>query len=358
VARWQFIVGDEGRQDADLTAAKQRRCTWRLRDSAFASFAIDGRHRQAAGITELVTDLQVLRDGVLVYRGRIGQTSDDVGTDAHTVQVASADYRAILDRRLLLDDLGPYTAADTGNIAWALVSDTQARDGGDLGITRGLHPTTAETTTRSYAAPRQTVAAAVTQLGETGTGFDWEVDAELELNLYPGGRGAANNVVLDYGGVVAAVRRDVNPAAYANAVLDIGDTALATEQREAADIATAPEGRWDAQFSAFDIKEQAALAEHADWLLEQSSTIQPAYTVRLKPGRWRGPAHIGLGDPCRLVIRSGRLDVDTTLRVFEITVALGQSGEEDVDLTLGAPLRTQPRSIQELSRRLEDLERR
>jgi hypothetical protein len=38
-----------------------------------------------------------------------------------------------------------------------------------------------------------------------------------------------------------------------------------------------------------------------------------------------------------LVIRSGRLDISTTVRVLGLTFAIGDDGQEDVEVTVGRP---------------------
>jgi hypothetical protein len=46
-----------------------------------------------------------------------------------------------------------------------------------------------------------------------------------------------------------------------------------------------------------------------------------------------------MGDSVTLVVRSGRLNVNTTVRVVGITYDVGDDGEENVSLTVG---RTSP----------------
>ena len=44
-----------------------------------------------------------------------------------------------------------------------------------------------------------------------------------------------------------------------------------------------------------------------------------------------------MGDVVPLIIQSGRLNVNTTIRVVGITYDIGDDGQEDVTLTLGRP---------------------
>jgi hypothetical protein len=82
------------------------------------------------------------------------------------------------------------------------------------------------------------------------------------------------------------------------------------------------------------------------------------YTVRLKRGGWQGPDHIWLGDTVRLIIPSGRLDVDTTARVHEVAIDIDEDGGETVTLTLGGKRPDFRRWPSAIERRLKNLERR
>jgi hypothetical protein len=82
----------------------------------------------------------------------------------------------------------------------------------------------------------------------------------------------------------------------------------------------------------------------------------PTYTVPLQPGAWQGPGHIWAGDTVRMRISSGRLQVDSDLRVQQIDIVIDSSENENVTLTIGqVPLRI-GKAIQGILRRLRALE--
>jgi hypothetical protein len=86
--------------------------------------------------------------------------------------------------------------------------------------------------------------------------------------------------------------------------------------------------------------------------------IRPVWTVKLRRGAWDGPDHIWLGDTIRLIVMSGRLRTDTTLRVFEVDISLDSAGGEDITLALGGPRLDPRRRAKDTERRLRNLERR
>lgn len=353
---WHVKPGESGGRE--LTAARSRRLILRLRAPSEATLSIDGRHEEAAVLDELVTDLYIRRGGRLLYRGRVGATSDSVDSAGHSMQVSTADYRAMLQRRILYDaDTLQWLATDKATIAWQLIQQTQARTAGNLGITNGTTPL-GVAIDRTWEAGAS-IGESIQEIAEEGAGFDWDIDPSTMALQVWAERGSADGVVLDLGGLVSSVRRHVDPSAYANAIRVNGDPALLDiATRDAADLATRPEGRWDGQFGDTTIRDAVTLGRRADWRISEAQVLQPTYTVTLRPGKWEGPDHIWLGDTCRLVVRSGRLSVNTTLRVYEISVTLDDNSTETIDLTLGAPRLDLRSQFAAQSLRLEQLERR
>lgn len=360
MAVWKFVVADTaGTLLGEVVGANARRVTWRLKAAADAACTIDGRTEAALALSELATDLVVLRDGVRVFRGRIGPLADDLEADKHDVSIQAADYRAVLGRRQLYDDV-VFAAVDQAQIALDLVDYAQALTGGDLGIVQGVGfpAATGVVRDRTYEAGKW-IGEAIAQLSEVIDGFDWEVDSDLALNVFYPERGATPEVVLRYGANVTKLKRATEPSGFANALRVTGESTLVPEDRESADLAVAPEGRWDAQAGYPDVVEQTTLEERADFLVIERAVLEPTYIATLRSGWWAGPDHLWLGDYVPLSVRSGRLDETELRRVTELAVAVDENGKELVTVTLGLPPEPSAgRRTPELVRRLEVLERR
>ena len=360
---WKWIVGPAaGGYTDELTEARGRKATFRLTEPSTTSCSIDGRHEQARLIDELSTDLHVLRDGKQLLRARVGSTTDDGDDTSHAVAVNAFDYRELLRRRLLYaDSTLMYAGADQADIVWALVSDTQARTGGHLGIARGRGTSTGRRRDRTYE-PGNSIGSRIDELAAVIDGFDWDVlpttPSALSLDVFYPQRGTDRGEVLDYGRAVARFQRTVDPREYANAGRYSGGEGTTAVTREAPDLASRAEGRWDTQQGDTDLKQQPSLEERADALALAARTLSPSYSVELADGWWEGPAHIWLGDTCRVVVYSGRLAVDTPLRVVEVAADIGDSGEERISLSLGAPPLNYARRQREQAARLTTLERR
>lgn len=376
-ARWSFVIGPaQGGYEWEVANAKARRATFRRRAPSEASFTIDGNDPIAGRITDLATDLHLLRDrgdGLRepLYRGRIAGVSDELTETGHAVSVPSMDYREVLQRRHLLNGSQVvWNGYDQLTIMNGLVQQAQSRPGGDYGISfEHPYPGSYIYRDRTYEVG-DSIGQRIQELSEVENGFDWDIlpDGPSGLALrgwYPQ-RGTDRGVILEYGGLVRALQRNVDVSDYANSVRVTGQPAEGsstppTPAEGAAeglgDPLQFPQGRWDKVIGT-SIVLPATLAERRTWLLDHHQVIRPAYTVQLKRGAWRGPDHIWLGDPCRIVIMSGRLRVDTSLRVEEVSIAIGDSGSEDVTLTLGAPRPNFARRSAANERRIAELERR
>lgn len=368
--RWQFVVGPaSGGHELALSEARSRRFTVRLGDPSEVAYSIDGRHAQALAVDELTTDTHVLWTSdagqtKILFRGRVGNTGDTIGAEAHSIDVTVLDYRAVLARRRLCSgDTLTYTATDQAEIAWNLIAATQGNTGGDLGISKSWSGTTPTGVLRDRTYELgDSVGERINELSEVLGGFDWDITptsaSTLTLDFWYPQRGVNRDVVLELGGLVASARREVSVGDYANALRMTGEEALTAQEREAPDLASRLEGRWDAVYGDTGLTTQPALNERADWQIDEAQTVQPTYTVTLVADAWEGPDHIWVGDPVQLVIRSGRLAVNDALRVYEMAFNLGDHGEETVELTLGGPKPDPYRRVARVERRLRNLERR
>lgn len=353
---WRFVLASAaGEPIAEFLHATDQTVTWRRDDPCEASLTVLGNDPVAADIEELLTDLLVYRDRRLVFRGRIGPTADTLDGTTHTVQVNAVDYRGLLERRIVWASVS-YASLDQADIAWDLIDTSQALDGGDVGIYRGSGDTTGVVRDRNYEAGKR-IGEALQQLGQVSNGFEWEIDASLGFNVFYPTRGSVRDFVVEYGATVQALTRNVDPGRYANAVRYAGDDTTTPVTAEADDIATRPEGRFDVALGDTEISVQQTVADHAETQLNARGSIVPSYTFQLRPGVWDGPDELWVGDTTRVVIQSGRLNVNTLDRIEELTVNVGDV--EQVDLVFGESLRRRrARELRNTLRRLENLERR
>jgi hypothetical protein len=332
-----------GGPQTELSTATGRSLTLRLLEPSSASFVLTGQGADAALVEELITDVWIWRDGTALLRGRVTSTVDDIDETKHLTTAAVVDYRGVLDRRILYTDR-TWTTTEQSQIVWDLLADTQAQPGGDLGLTQGAWPATGVARPSVTFKAGDSVWDSIKKLSQMDNGFDFEIDAGLAANLYWPARGVDNGIVLDYGGVVTGVHRAFDPAQYANAIRQSGADAVTPATLSVADIASRPEGRWDAQYGDTQLTTTDMVAKTATTNLARAAAPMPAYSLTLRSGAWGGPGHVWLGDYVLVVVKSGRLSDVVKARVYELDIRVDANDRESVTVVAG-DVRLDPRTV-------------
>jgi hypothetical protein len=203
--------------------------------------------------------------------------------------------------------------------------------------------------------PQTELLGALTNLAAVQGGFDFDVvpmgapDHETDaLRIFYPRQGVTRTApVLDYGGLVATVTRALTSNDYANYARVIGnngssDPAAAQKYAEAMDLPAASGvtvGLWSYPDNAADVSIQSTLNDKAAGDLAYYGVLVPSYTLGLAPGAYYA-GMFNMGDTLPLVIMSGRLRVNTTVRVVAVAFSVGDDGDEDVEVTVGRPVKT------------------
>jgi hypothetical protein len=344
----------QGGQALGELSALDKRFELRLDRPSTLTFRVHADSLLASDLTSLSTDVMVYREGVQIQRFVIVSDRDVLTADSHYIELTCVDYRGRLESRLVLADQ-TYTAQDDVDIAWDAIVNAQAETNGNLGITRGLTPTGVPLT-GSFPAGTN-VRAAIDLIADVDDGFDWDIGPDLAFNIWRG-RGSAKPRILDYGGLVTDVQREFIIRDFANVVRVSGDPAIASQVVGSGSAAL---GRWEAQVAFPNVANSTLLTGLAADQLNRFSTEATSYQVRLRESdgvqQWGGTSDIDVGDTLRLVIQSGRLDVNELQRVQDILVSVSDDGKEDVTLTLDGPRRTFHDRITAVYERLTELER-
>lgn len=360
---------------AELPDARSVRLTQQWCKPATLTFTLDGHSGSAQLVTELTSDVMAWRwdeasgRDVCMFRGVVAQSQDSISADVHTVTFTCHDYLAMIARRYVTAPTPAnwtFTQQPQDSIVATFVlnaklqgtaGNVNLQPGSFLpidyafvnpdGTTRGVANVPRD---RSY--PGQTnMGEAIAQLAACQGGFDFD--------MLPGGNTASLDVVrvfypsqgvqrtapqLVYGATVTSLSRSFNSADYANYQRVVGNSGTATPGAaqlyaeawnvDASNGAAGAQGLWMAVDNASDVSIQATLNDKVNGALGLSGVVVPSYTVVLRSGVYAyGSPNIG--DTVPLIVQSGRLHVDTTIRVLGLDYAVGDDGQEDVGLTLG-----------------------
>ena len=350
---------------AGIYHARGRRLERTLNKSASFTFTVDGRSDVAKLITEMETDVVVWRDSIMYGRFIVAQSEDQITADSHTTTFTCHDYFAMLDRRYT-SKVMTYAQQPQGLIvhdlfARATIFLTTADQtknflpGSYLPV--GVFPMNADGSGASgWGTPRDRTYTAHSSIGKLITdlsavigGFDFDIlplDGEDRLRVFNDGQGVDNPAaVLEYGGNVAALTRSVNSADFANDVRTIGQATGGADvppptaeawNDDANDVGLTPVGVWQEMDNAADVTVADTLSEQAAGRLDASGVLVPSYSVALRPGTYT-EGWLRMGDTVPLVIRTGRLDVVSSVRVVGLAFDISEDGPETVTLTVGRP---------------------
>ena len=391
---------------ADLVDATGRRLDQAWDSPAQLTFTLDAYSAQAPLVVELATEVVAWRwsdhlgADVAMFRGLVDHSEDQLTTEDAVVTFTCHDYFALLTRRYLTTAYS-VTQNDQDEIVWDLVmtraiqaassSGTSFTPGsflplyvlwvgpdGRVGSRPGGGGWSGQLRDRTYVG-NQEIGAAVDDLAKVIGGFDYAVVPSSNWNgsgnstldmlciYYPNQGVSRPDVALVYGANVDTLTRTVASSDYSNYVRVLGnngssDPAAAQRYSEAwntdaNNVTVNPVGLWMTTDNASDVSVQSTLNDQAAGDLNLDGILVPSYTLTLTPGTY----HYGspnMGDTVGLVVQAGRLNVNTTVRVVGISYAVGDDGDEDVQLTVGRPTTTLAKLFTQAERDVDALARR
>lgn len=351
MADYKFVAADGPTLLGELQALNKS-INLRLDGFSQAEFTINGLHPTAELVRPFDRDVIVYRNAEPIFRGTIGAVSHTLNGSSHYLTVNVLDYRARLNRRLVLTPLS-FTGDRDDEIVTGILASVQGVS--SLGLSMG---TVEQGPARDYdVAPGTPAFAAITLLGGLDGGFDWYVTPGLRVDVLRT-RGVNRGRILDYGGAVSQLQLRVNPSVYANAVFATGGTGTTPVLRD--DVAPSTQ-RYDLQISELDVVDQPILDAAADRALTLAKTEFRSFVLTVRQSAavqaWGGLQDVDVGDTVTVHARSGGLLVNEQQRVREIQIRVTDDGAETVTMQTDGEMGRFDERINRLEARLNTVER-
>jgi hypothetical protein len=312
-------------------------------DGVSATINVPGERTELRFITELITNVLLYSNKVLTYQLRIMDAEDTFSENGHTVSLTCNSYESILSRRVLFHDYQTGAppagvAMDQHEIAWQLVQYTQNFE--DIGIRKATNWAASTRQQNRIIQRGVTIQEAINQVAEMENGFDWWIDANLRMHAQTTRRLFDTGLDLIWGAKARTVTRSSAADTYDSVVMVIGATnetqlesgAVFPAPKPAIRAATVrPYGRWERSYVYGDLFVQAHVDSKAKFHLDDAAMKKATYRVGLEVGVW--DQTIRPGGLFSLRVRSlPRLDFRVRCRIEELSVQIGPSGEEVVEL--------------------------
>lgn len=170
------------------------------------------------------TEIVIRRDGVAVFCGPLWDLS--ISSDG-AVKLVAEDLSSYFEKRKI--NVTEKLIGSYGDMAWGIISDSQSRTNGNLGITRGT-TVGAGAPAGYYNAKRgEYISQAHEALADGKNGFDWVFTTDRVYNQYYPRIATRANVRLEYGGNIQSYSNFIQGKYIGNDLLTIGKEGLLSD---------------------------------------------------------------------------------------------------------------------------------
>lgn len=255
---------------------------------------------EAAVIDELASDLWLLGDFPMRYRLWAVWQDFDVHGD-NRISFQAVTYERLMNRRYIGAGGLAATTTDVGTILWNAIQHTQAKAGGDLGITAG-DITTGITASIDWI-PGTNIGTAVEEMMKAA-GCYWIIDTNLELNVYVRADTVPILEPIMWGVNAAHMQRASAGATFANSVFMSGGPATTPLFATDPGVGTDPRGLWEVAIARPNETIQTTLDDAAAGELALRQQGLSRWNVTYVTEHWIGAARIRPGDKARLMVHA------------------------------------------------------
>jgi hypothetical protein len=298
---------------------------------ASCSMVVLGGSPEAKVLDELVTDLWLLGDFPMRYRvWAVWQDFDEHGDDRVSFQ--GVTYERLLNRRLFGAGGLLLNNTDVGTVLWEAIEHTQAKTGGDLGITQG--DTTTGILTSVDWLPGENIGSRIEELMKAH-GCYWRIDENRAVHVYVREDTTPIEEPVMWGINVRHLQRASGGLGFANSVYGSGSPETTPLFATHPDIAFDPRGLWEAAVARPEETIQAELADHVDGELSLRYQGLSRWNATYVTEHWVGASRIRPGDKATLVVPrslTGPIAPPRTMQVECVSMSLQFDGDGGMEV--------------------------
>lgn len=296
-------------------------------------------------------------DFVLVWYGQLYNKKTSGDQNGGTVTMLYEDLASILKKRFTPKGYQVLTATDQGDILWDIINTTQSETYGDLGITRGAHPTSHSRTAGKDLQSRS-ILDILTSYSDVNYGIDWDISPtpysqEIGIfNIYYNGdsyeyhKGSVLSTVLryrsqEYGNYynnnIVAFDVEEKGDDYANRVAVYGAAIDSTQRTGTSEDTTAQAnyGLFETHVSESDVSSLTTLADKSSSYLRELKQIPKLINLQMRPLTEPRFGTFDVGDIFNVDIRVKEVvNLNAQYRLYEFSVSVDNVGKETIHLTL------------------------
>lgn len=273
------------------------------------------------------TEILVRRDGVPIFLGPLWNLSVNSKDE---VNCMAQDLSSYFEKRAVTADTkyeGTY-----GEIAWAIISGTQARVNGDLGITLGTAYPADGPSTKYNADEGQYLSDVLEDLYDGSNGFDWVIDSNRQYHQYYPRLHRPAFVRLEYGGNIQSYSNSIQGKFVGNSVRTIGkdkllsDTVVDTNSQQ-------KYGLMDYVGEQTGLSNKNLLNDHNERNLARRRDVYNDTTITLQADLVNPfEGDIGYGHVATVVINDGYTQITKDMLCKGFQVFYNKSGKESFTL--------------------------
>jgi hypothetical protein len=277
---------------------------------------------------------KIYKDSTLIFNGVVMNRQTRGGkVGATSLTLPIGDYLAFLAKRRTAA-LRAFTSEDSADIAWTLIDESQndASGFGDLGITRGSHPTTKDRDrTLRFDNVRDVIVGMSNE--KVKDGYDCDIDTSKVFNIYYPAKGTSRpNIVFDDFNIISFTSDEPLAGKLTNRVyvlgVGFGDSQI-YEKRE--DTSVMP--NWYLQedvLSEKDVSQATTLQDRGDQFLTDNKEPVSSFSLTHLDNT-PDILDYSVGDTVR--VRVDSIGLDDLLRIKKRTIYV-EGGSSQVTLSL------------------------